>query len=132
MKYVLLLVCTSGICKAEDDVRPHEIDNKQWVCFTEIDAQALLDIRMKFPVLKQKIVLLEESISLKAKQISKLEEIRLLQDDQIVKLTQLNYERRPCIENQFVWYRSGWFWAVTGIVVGAGATTAIICGSGKC
>lgn len=130
MKYALLLVCISGICKAEDDVRSHEIDNKQWVCFTEIDARALLDMRIKFPVLEQKIVLLEESISLKTKQISKLEEIRLLQDDQTAKLTQVNAEQQLYMEKS-VWYRSGWFWATIGVVVGVGTTTAIICGVGE-
>jgi len=129
MRCALLLITViifNGVCKAEDDVRTHEIDGVPWVCFVEADARALLDMRLKFPLLQQKITLLEESVSLKVKQIAKLEEIGLLQDDQIAKLTQLNSEQQTYIENQYAWYRSGWFWAAVGVVGGAAITLVLV------
>lgn len=129
MRLFTALGCTllfgSIAYSAEPDVRVQVIDSKKFVCFTEPDAQTLLQMRLDYPKLELKITKLEEQVGLKEAQIQTLTtgNANLLQQIKIVQTENVRLTNQ--LESGSAWYRNPYLWFCVGIVTGAGLATGI-------
>ena len=120
---LVLLVPSVCIADAELDVRVQNIEGAKFVCFRDKDAQKLLQLRLNYPKLEQKIELLEEQVDLKQQQIEKYVQGAELLDSKVTLLTERNVELQKKLNDLDSWWRNPYLWFGVGCVIG---TTAII------
>jgi hypothetical protein len=126
---VALVVCILAFPAFADgppDLRKVVIDGNEFVAFTPKDAQALLDLRLKFPGYKSKMLNLEKQIANKTNQISNLElsNSNLLEQKSALSEHVANLELE--IERQDAWYKSPYLWFAVGLALGTTGTIAVV------
>lgn len=115
---LLMLASLPALAQDKSDVRPQTIDGKSFVCFLELDARDLLDMRLKYPVLKEQVLVLEEKVSLKQQQIDLLVAASKIQEEQIDLSTKKMAQLEETLDSMNAWYKSPVLWVVVGFVVG--------------
>lgn len=120
----LLSILSASAFADELDVQVHAIDGKEYVCFTEADAQALLQIRIDFPKLELKVKNLAELVTVKEQEIVTMTRMLKIRDEQIVSMTEETVALQKQLESLNAWYRSPYLWVGVGLVVGV--TTVVL------
>lgn len=108
------------------DARPVDIDGEPFVAFDVNSAQILLQMRVDFPKLKLEIVKLKDQIDVRGQELA----AALSANDNLVQqkdfLTNRIGDLEEQISNKDAWYRSPYLWFTCGLIVGVGATVAIV------
>ena len=124
---VLLAVFFCGAAVAQEaDVRAHNIDGKDYVCFTTQDAHALLQLRIDYPKLELKIKTLEELVNIKEEEKLALLRANTNLNEQIAFFTKENVRLQERLNSADAWYKSPYLWFCVGLVVGTGAAVATV------
>jgi len=108
------------------DIRTHTFgDGITFVCFTENDSRNILLLRLQFTDIKNKLAKYEEWITVKTKQISKLEEANGYLGSTVDAYRSETILLKAALEASDAWYRNPYVWFSVGIIVGGGVGAAI-------
>ncbi|MFA5132534.1 MAG: hypothetical protein WC444_04430 [Candidatus Paceibacterota bacterium] len=124
--FFVLVLLVSAPSYAQDDIRVQQIDGKSFVCFTEDDAKVLLQLRLDYPKMKEKILILDERIELKNKMVMSLEDANEYLNQQNGLLLKTNAGLEEKLDSMDSWYRSPILWSVVGVVIGVGITVGVM------
>jgi hypothetical protein len=96
-----------------------------FVCLLPDDAQRLLQLRLDFPILQNKIKKYEELVVVQEKENERITNAASDLSDQLGIENQVNEILRSALSMPEPWYKRPTFWAMAGVVLGA-ATAVLI------
>ena len=123
--YLICFFSVFPVYANDIDVRKVEINNQEYIAFTPPDAQYLLQLRINFPVYKEKIKVLEELTLNQSSQIKVLSDMTVNLNTQLDIMKDQNAFLQEELDKTDVWYKSPWLWGAIGIVLGCLATIGI-------
>lgn len=126
-KIILILICFLPLSSfAEDDVRVQLIDGKKFVCFDEVVSKDLFQLRLDYPKLQSKILILEEKVEVQKNMIKSLEDAGTALSEQNAILESTNAALEEKLIDGEKWYKSPYFLVTLGIVLGVGLSVGIM------
>lgn len=107
------------ICKADPEVFPHSVDDKEYICFDKGSAKDLLDLKIKFPKISVQLEKYKELSNIRSLEINTLTKIQTNLTEQTVVLVDENVALQKKIDSANKWYKHPLFWFGVGLVVSA-------------
>lgn len=113
-----------------DDIRAFTIEGKKFVCFDEPSALKVLRLRLEFPKLQSKLLLLQEKIDIKNAEVETLNRTGLILQSKLGIVVNENVSLYQKLEKANAWYKSPWLWFGVGILVGGAIAVGAVALSG--
>jgi hypothetical protein len=106
----------------EVDAQVGIINNKKYVCLEPLFAKDLLQIRINFPKLEEKIKDLEALIIILDEQVKQYDQLQVTLTKKAEILQQQTILLNKKLESANSWWRNPYLWGTAGLFLGVGAS----------
>jgi len=104
------------------DAQVGVINNKKYVCLEPLFAKDLLQIRINFPKLEEKIKDLEALIIILDEEVKQYDQLQFTLTKKAEYLLQQTVSLNKKLEAANSWWRSPYLWGVAGVFLGVGGS----------